>query len=195
MAPYLTMAVAVDMHLQGKLLAAHPNLSARDPFFHSVIYITSHTLESGAIGFVLNSPSRVNVGTLAALQDLDLACAEPVRHGGPLAQDSVYMIHSDEWVSPTSTIAGNGLCISTDQIMLEKLGWSEPAYWRIFAGYCGWAPGQLEKEVKGEPPFTASHSWVIADYSDELGFGCDSEDQWHTVIETAGRDLFDQYFN
>ena len=50
---------------------------------------------------------------------------------------------------------------------------------RVFAGYSGWGPGQLEAELE-EP------SWIVAAPSPDDVFAADPDELWRTVLQRKG---------
>jgi len=63
-----------DANLTGSLLVAHPSL--RDPNFRrTIVFVSQHSPEEGAMGFVLNRPIDTEVNELADV---------PVHYGGPV---------------------------------------------------------------------------------------------------------------
>jgi putative transcriptional regulator len=65
---------------------------------------------------------------------------------------------------------------------LERTG-DETRRGRVYAGYAGWSPGQLEDELEDE-------GWIVVDrpLPDEL-FSPDPDDLWHDVLERQGGHL------
>ena len=53
---------------------------------------------------------------------------------------------------------------------------------RVFAGYAGWAPGQLESEIEEE-------SWIIEPALPEDVFTEEPEQLWSAVLAAQGRAL------
>ena len=87
------------------------------------------------------------------------------------------------------------LAVSSDNLMFEKLSMGdEPMYWRLFGGMCGWAPGQLDAEMKGEWPYRPENSWLIADATDTFIFSQEGDKQWQMAFELSGNQMFDQYW-
>lgn len=118
----------------------------------------------------------------------------PIYFGGPVANDAVLMLHSDEWYSSNTTTAGRGYRLSSDYEMFEKISQgNEPVYWRIFSGVSSWVPGQLDLELAGEFPYHGAHSWLLADPTDDIMFMYDSEEQWEQAIELASQQMFDSF--
>lgn len=150
--------------LRGQLLIAAPAL---EDFFHrAVVLVIEHT-EEGAMGVILNRPSDTAVtdavDRLAALAGPD----DVVHLGGPVSPESVIAL--GEFEDPAQA-AG---------IVVGDLGLVDPdspdpdlRALRVYAGYAGWAPGQLEGELEAEAwivdealaddPFRAGDLWPIA---------------------------------
>lgn len=130
--------------LAGKLLVARSAL--RDAFFgRSVILLLQHG-EEGAFGLVLTRPAQA--------KELPF----PVFVGGPCKMDGLLMIHGNkDWQdddNPLEVCPGVFLG-NADQF--EKARDSddiENGRFRVFAGYSGWAPAQLEEEMN-------QGSWIV----------------------------------
>jgi putative AlgH/UPF0301 family transcriptional regulator len=113
--------------LAGAMLVAAPDLD--DPYFNGArIYLLLHDSE-GAVGVVLNR-SHGHAG---------------VSEGGPVGRDQVIVL-VDEHAAPRGSLrVGSGVSVLTepehldDEIVL--------AHARVFVGYAGWGPGQLEGEI------------------------------------------------
>lgn len=137
--------------LTGRLLVATPALA--DPNFDRAVVLLLDHDEEGSLGVVLNRPTPVDVVDI--LEAWAGLTGEPgvVFQGGPVSLDSALGVA----VVP-GDIAGHG----------GPLGWRRvhgaiglvdleappellaPAVGslRIFAGYAGWGPGQLEDELE-----------------------------------------------
>ena len=145
--------------LKGQLLIATPQLA--DYFRRSVVLVLEHN-EEGAMGVVLNRPTDTPVAE--AVPDLaDLA-----------GQDS--LVHAGGPVNPSTVIAlgdvdGEPQLLGPDDTALE------PRRLRVFAGYAGWAPGQLDGELEEE-------AWITepADPGDPFAEG----DLWPEVLQRKG---------
>src|SRR4051794_27479176 len=131
--------------LRGHLLIASPALT--EPTFNrTVILLTEHT-DEGAMGVVLNRPSSSNVGEavpeLAALAGDDT----PIYVGGPVQTGALIVLAEfrDRGAAAAIVVADVGL-VSADvdtEVLVEATRRA-----RVFAGYAGWGPGQLESELE-----------------------------------------------
>lgn len=133
-------AAPIQPGLAGHLLIATP-LIALPPFLRSVVFIAEHDKE-GAIGVIVNAPSQLTVGEV--LPDLlDYATDPPVVHiGGPVQPDTAIVLAR----SPSRAFARD--------TAIDDIGIVDPSEpppdttaLRVFAGYSGWDPGQLEAEI------------------------------------------------
>jgi putative transcriptional regulator len=115
----------------GRLLVAVPGML--DPFFNAtVVFLFAH--EDGAAGLILNRPTDLPVEE--AIPDLTQRVVEPrvVFFGGPVRTDEAIILgrYDDDAVA------------IVDQTTPED----DPSDLRVFAGYAGWSPGQLEDEIE-----------------------------------------------
>lgn len=126
----------------GQLLVAHPNL--HDPNFRrSVLFISAHDEEGGAMGVIINRPLDKQVSDLVTDQAPDALAEVPVFLGGPVGTDQL-MFAAFDW---------EGL----DSLRLNQevaLDGAAAASLRAFVGYAGWTGGQLEKELE-------QHAWLL----------------------------------
>src|SRR3954453_5152388 len=125
--------------LRGKLLIAAPSLF--DYFRRTVVLVIEHTPE-GALGVVLNRESETRVAD-AVPQLAELADAgELVRLGGPVAPQSVGALGE----FGASEEGGAGVTGQLGTLDPES-GNESVRRLRVYAGYAGCPPGQLEGEL------------------------------------------------
>ena len=118
-----------------------------------------------------------------------------IYHGGPVTQQALVLLHTDEWRSTNTAPGGSNLAVSSDDVMMQKIAQGNyPVYWRLHGGMCGWAPGQLDAERKGEWPYRTENSWLTAEASDTFIFSGRGEKQWQDAFELSGSQMFDQYW-
>lgn len=174
------------MSMRGKLLIAHPNVPSESPWHKTVIFLYDDN-PKGHLGVVLNVRSKYTIKDLCnqkgILYDNGL---RPIYTGGPVSQESIVMLHTNEWQSTNTMNVGAQLRLSSDELMFQKIAYGDvPAYYRVFGGISAWTAGQLDMELQGRFPYTASNSWLIADANDELVFEYSDEEQWTQALEAA----------
>ena len=188
----LSLEILLDSYL-GKVLIAHPNLD-NGPFARSVIYIYQDNPETGTVGVVTNRRSRYGLHDLAKDKGITFGDTNKwVYHGGPVKQQALVLLHTNDWSSANTAHAGRKLCISSDDFMMEKLNQQTPTYWRMFAGMSAWEPGQLNAELGGNYPFRPENSWLIADAPEGLLFTLDGDKQWQKALELSSNQMFTKY--
>jgi putative transcriptional regulator len=150
--------------LRGQLLIASPQLM--DYFRRTVVLVIEHTGD-GAMGVVLNRESETTVAeAVPALAEL-AGDAEVVRVGGPVAPQAVVALGEFEDTAQAGTcVVGSVGTLDPDapHPALRRM--------RVYAGYAGWAPGQLDGEVEAggwivepadpEDPFVPGDLWAWA---------------------------------
>ena len=128
------------MSVRGKLLIAAPSLF--DYFRRTVVLVLEHTPE-GAMGVVLGRETETRVADVVP-QLADLPGADDrVYLGGPVSPESVVALGDfDEPEEAGLQIVGSLGTLDPDcaNQSLRRL--------RVFAGYAGWAPGQLDDELE-----------------------------------------------
>ncbi|ANS65578.1 hypothetical protein SLINC_3354 [Streptomyces lincolnensis] len=136
--------------LTGRLLVATPALA--DPNFDRAVVLLLDHDEEGSLGVVLNRPTPVDVGDI--LEGWADLAGEPgvVFQGGPVSLDSalgVAVIPGGGSVdrAPLGWRRVHGAIGLVDLEAPPELLASALGSLRIFAGYAGWGPGQLEDEL------------------------------------------------
>jgi len=152
--------------LRGQLLIASPAL--HDYFRRSVILVLEHG-EEGAMGVILNRVSETTVAE--AVPDLaDVAGQdELVRVGGPVAPQAVVAL--GEFTMATEPVVGDVGLIDPDDLSPEV------RRARVYAGYAGWAPAQLDAELEQE-------AWIVEQAAPEDPFY--EGDLWSDALQRKG---------
>lgn len=181
------------MNYTGKILVAHPKLNSSF-FKHSVIYVCEDS-PNGSQGIILNKSSSFPVSKVFQSNGFECDTSEVIYKGGPVHERAVSMLHTAEWYSSNTTPAGN-YNVTSDDFMIEKMSTGNvPAAWRMVSGICGWAPGQLQAEVKGHSPYKENKGWLTLTPSDAIIFEYDGEEQWQRALQLSSNQMVDQFFN
>ena len=179
----------------GIILVAHPKLPKTNPFQKTVIYVYESN-STGIMGLVVNKPTSYTIKELCQGKGLDYPESVSTLHqGGPVNQTALVLLHTDEWYSDNTAQAGQGLCVSSDNKMLEKLAHGEvPLYWRMFSGMSAWTKDQLQMELRGQFPYRPENSWLTAQANDDILFEYDGEEQWEQAIALSSSQMINQFF-
>ena len=150
----------------GHLLIATPNLG--DPNFDmTIVYMLEHN-EDGALGVVVNRPTESPAAThLPELAPM-LSPPDVFFLGGPVSPDHVIGV---------GRTGGSIEIVDLDALLEGRL--PAPDGFRLFAGYSGWAPGQLDTEM-------VTGSWFVVDAFDGDVFGPHPTELWRDVLRRQG---------
>lgn len=171
--------------LTGRLLVATPALA--DPNFDRAVVLLLDHDEEGSLGVVLNRPTPVDVADI--LESWAGLTGEPgvVFQGGPVSLDSalgVAVVPGD-----TSGDAGplgfrrvHGAIGLVDLEAPPELLAPAVGSLRIFAGYAGWGPGQLEDELE-------EGAWYVVESEPGDVSSPDPERLWRQVLRRQRNEL------
>lgn len=179
MTTYGAVAAAAERSLAGQLLVATGEMI--DPrFAEAVIYLVKHS-DEGAFGLVINKPvAKGSFSEILKGFGIDSKGAKGdilVHYGGPVSRDQGFVLHSDEMVLDTSTKVKDGIAVTADAEMVRALALGKgPRQALLILGYAGWAPGQLESELK-------ANSWFTINADKSLVFGKDPETKWRRAMD------------
>jgi putative transcriptional regulator len=162
--------------LRGQLLVAGPSLL--DPNFRRTVVLLGEHGEDGAMGLVLNRVSEVTVAdAVAPIAEL-VGDGELVHVGGPVQPQAVVVLA--DFVEPHRAGA----------LVLDTIGFlpgdvddeadlGELRSVRVYAGYAGWGPGQLEDELEEQ-------SWVVLPARASDVFTTAPDALWSEVLRRHG---------
>jgi putative transcriptional regulator len=166
--------------LAGRLLVATP-LLGDGPFFRSVIAVLEHGAGSGALGVVLNWPMSLPVADVLALGPELFSPPAVVFDGGPVSPETAIAVGLP---APGASADGTWrpsappyvtVDLDADADLLAR----EVRRLRVFAGYAGWAAGQLEAEV-------AEGAWYVVDSLPDDVFAVEPRMLWRGVLRRQG---------
>jgi putative transcriptional regulator len=166
---------------KGSLLVASPTLA--DPnFYRSVVFMLAHDEDDGSLGVVLNRPSSVLVEEIVPGWGV-LAAVPPVLFiGGPVQPSAAICIGRSELADAAAAAGFAPLLGSLGTVDLHESPFDlcvPLSEVRVFTGYAGWEPGQLDAEIE-------TGSWYVfeADNGDVLSG--DPHELWERVLRRQG---------
>jgi putative transcriptional regulator len=151
---------------------------AADPSFAGTVVLLVRMDDSGALGLVINRPTDVPVAAL--LQNY-----KPARHikdtafsGGPVQQEALLALYrSAKKIEDASLIFQDVYLVSTQPALQRVIGLKPNAHnLRVYMGYTGWAPGQLQHEMD-------LNVWRILPADADTVFAADPAAVWQRLIE------------
>jgi len=164
-------------YLKGQLLLDSGQLLGSF-FQRTVVLICQHDAE-GAFGLVLNRSTGSNVGEMIVADLPDELKGRPLYLGGPVQPSALSYLHSDAFLADANVMPNLSLGHSVDDLVELGEGFSPTRKLKVFAGYAGWSPGQLEGEMKRK-------AWLTHPASLELVFDAAPEQLWQEILRRKG---------
>jgi putative transcriptional regulator len=164
--------------LRGQLLVAGPTLT--DPNFRRTVVLIGEHNEEGALGVVLNRPSPMAaeeaVPPLASMVRAD----EALFIGGPMQPQAAVVLAEFDQPDLAGLLVFGAIGFLMGEVEAEATEAIRRA--RVFAGYAGWGPGQLEMELEEE-------SWIVEPALTTDVFTEEPERLWSAVLRRKGGDF------
>jgi putative transcriptional regulator len=163
---------------KGKFLVASKQL--RDPqFFETVVLLIEYDSQ-GAMGLVINRPTTVKLSkVLPEIEGLQKR-SDTIYLGGPVAKNQLMLLIRTDSPPEGSRLVFKDIYISSSQTIIEKMigNPDTPERFRVYAGYAGWAPGQLDREV-------SRGGWHILQADEESVFDKTPSEIWPDLIRRS----------
>lgn len=153
--------------LAGSLLIARASL--RDAFFgQSVVLLLQHN-EDGAFGLVLNRPAKSH------------GLPFPLYAGGPCEAPGMLLLHGHaDWAEADSAEVAHGVWLGDAEALrrIHEEPLDDDLRVRIFKGYSGWGPDQLESEM-------IQGAWAVVPANGALIFETPPQELWQRLVPPA----------
>jgi putative transcriptional regulator len=159
----------------GRFLVASRDLS--DPNFEQTVVLLLDYGPEGAMGLVVNRPTKASVSQvlprLEEVQDVN----EVVYMGGPVDPESVMMLlrSPNEFKGSRRVFEDIHFSQNADLLRRFAAAESDDTSFRIYVGYSGWGPGQLESEIE-------AGGWLVVDADSELVMTEEPSATWRRLI-------------
>jgi putative transcriptional regulator len=176
--------------LANQFLIAMPNMA--DPnFSRTVTFLFEHN-EKGAMGIVINRPTRMHLAEVFAQLKLpctnEIAERQLVLQGGPVQIEQGFVIHRSDksgnggnW--EYSVQVSDNVQITTSRDILAAMARGEgPDSAVVALGYAGWGAGQLEAELVG-------NAWLTVPVDETVLFDVPYTERWQAAVNLLGIDL------
>ena len=159
--------------LRGQLLVAGPDLL--DPNFRRSVLLVGEHGDEGAMGVILNRPSGMTVADAAPDLEPLIGPDAPIFAGGPVQPTSGVVL---------AEVAEADEPVFGDVVLVPGLGELADVVdgagnIRVFAGYAGWGPGQLDGELERD-------DWIVEPAQASDVFSETPEELWAAVLERKG---------
>ena len=167
---------------RGSLLLASPDIDA-GMYFRGVILLCEHG-PAGSFGLLINKPLQVEIPEeVINLKEI----ANPrvqIRAGGPMQQNQLLLLHSQspevQQAEEKALKVCEGVYLGGDlQFLQEAIADTNGPNVRLCFGFCGWGPGQLEREF-------LTGLWFLYPGSSDAVFDAKPEELWRSTLRQMG---------
>jgi putative transcriptional regulator len=171
-------------YLAGQLLVAMPGM--KDPrFAKTVIYMCAHNAD-GAMGLVINrsleSLTFPDLLQQLGIQPTGMGKEIRIHFGGPVESGRGFVLHTPDYVHEGTLVVDEAVALTATIDILKAINSGQgPKLSLLALGYAGWAPGQLDAEIK-------ANGWLNVAADDGLVFGPDLEAKWERAMKKIGID-------
>ena len=158
----------------------------KDNRFKKTVIVMLENDKDGAWGLVINKP--IGLLPIALLIDPSLNTSEereelykvniPVFWGGPVETKKIFILHSIEYQSDSTSNYGS-ISISQDYNILFDIAENKgPEKSLVIFGYSGWGSGQLEGEMERD-------HWILSDIDLDITFDQESNTKWNKAYKNS----------
>jgi putative transcriptional regulator len=163
----------------GLILVAKPGLL--DPNFARTVVLVTQTQDASTVGIILNRPLRAPLVRFLPDEPAAANYKDHVYQGGPVMPQAIVALFRAE--SPPAAPAFHvlrGIYLSMHPDAIRPLLADPRRHYRIYAGFAGWAPRQLESEF-------ARDGWYVLPADAETVFRSNTDGMWEELIRRASK--------
>jgi len=130
------------------------------------------------VGFILNRATDLKLATLFPGHAPSAKVADPVYFGGPEMVEAIFAIVRRDPGGPSLHLFGE-LFVTGNAQAVDRIIEQTPNDARYFAGFVGWQPGELAKELE-------AGYWYAAEPDAALLFRKDTGAMWDELVKRIG---------
>jgi putative transcriptional regulator len=156
-------------------LIARPGMP--DPNFRETVVLVTHEEGAEATGVIINRPTNRSLAEMLPSERFK-PFKEPIFFGGPVAPQGLFAVFQADKFAGAAVTMLPGLYLAVVPDSIDALLNNPPPKIRFFAGYSGWAPGQLRGELdRGD--------WLVTEAEADTVFLKDTSRLWQDMVRRA----------
>jgi len=171
---FAALAARADDLDKPLLLVASPALQGA--YSHTALIV--FPLRGQHAGFILNRSTDVKLATVFPEHAPSAKVIEPIYFGGPEMMDSLFAMVRKNPGSGAVQVLGD-LFVTAEAETVDRIIEQTPNDARYFAGFVGWQPGELAKEIE-------AGYWYVQDLDAAQCFRKDAGSMWEELVERLG---------
>lgn len=166
-----------DAPPNGLFLVAKPSLL--DPNFRQTVVLVTQTADASTVGVIVNRPSKLKLAEFLPEEPAAVNYKEPLFIGGPVMRQAlVAVFRADTPPEAAAFHVLKGVYLTMHPKNIEALLADPSRRYRLYAGFSGWAPRQLEGEI-------ARDGWYLLPADAASVFRQDTADLWEELLKKA----------
>lgn len=159
-------------------LVAKPRL--QDPNFSKTVVLVTQPRADEPMGVIINRPTPFALNELFP-ENLSLRTrGDPVYFGGPVSPLTlVFVFHAVERPKEALPVLDDIYMSVSPGLLSQLISRSRfPERLKVYAGYAGWAPGQLQNEIR-------RGDWYVINADAETLFRMEPKSVWPELVKRA----------
>lgn len=184
------LPLLLGLALPASLLAAEPEApnsiflvakrQLQDPNFRQAVVLVTQHGRGGPVGVIVNRPTQVPLSQVFPKNDSLDREADKLFFGGPVSRMTLVFVFRSETRPKEALEVLKGVYLSfSAELLSDLLKRPKPTMdLRVYAGYSGWAPGQLESEI-------SRGDWYVINADAETIFRKESSTVWPELVKRA----------
>jgi putative transcriptional regulator len=156
------------------LLVASPSLQG--PYGRTALLV--FPMRGQHAGFILNRSTDVKLASVFPEHAPSAKVADPIFFGGPEMMDSLFALVRKDPGEGALRVLGD-LFVTAEAETVDRIIEQTPNDARYFAGFVGWRPGELAKEIE-------QGYWYVEDFDSAQAFRHDTGKMWEELVERLG---------
>ena len=166
-----------NLPANGLFLVAKPALT--DPNFARTVVLVTQAEDGSTVGVIINRPSTLALSQFLSQEFETRNYREPIFLGGPVMRQAIVAVYRSE--TPPSATAFHvlkNLYLTMHADNLKRMLDTAGAKYRLYAGFAGWAPRQLQSE------FTQD-GWYVLPADEATVFRKVTDGMWEELVTRA----------
>jgi putative transcriptional regulator len=173
----IPLASAADLN-KPIVLLAKPEL--RDPLYGSAVLVVAPLGGGQHVGFIVNRPTNVSLGTLFPDDAASQKVIDPVYLGGPVGSELIFaLVQRKQSPGGKSFEVMPGVYAAFESTVVDNIIRSDAERARFVAGLVAWRPGELEAEID-------LGAWLVLD-PDATVVTRNPEGLWEELVRRSQR--------
>lgn len=173
---------------QGDLLVAHPIYA--HPLEEEAVILLTEVNPKTITGLRLNLVDERPIEEMVMPQFIDFFPSKHVFLGGPHNPGALTMLHSGTWYSQNTMVIDNNWSISSDELMLEKLGMGNTAeYFKLCLGWSTFSTRAISNQL-----LSKESQWLLHQAPSYQIITSHYEAMWSSAITELSKKTVSHFF-